>query len=131
MTREQIERRLEEYRAALRSMDPDRWVGMFAEDAEVQDPVGGQVHRGHGQVRAFFMEVRRRRKLLDMIPEASYITPPNGAAVMWSLRAVQRSGSDVTLKGISTYEFREDGKLTRMLVYWSSDPAWSREGDRP
>ena len=131
MTREQIERRLEEYRAALRSMDPDRWVGMFAEDAEVQDPVGGQVHRGHGQVRAFFMEVRRRRKLLDMIPEASYITPPNGAAVMWSLRAVQRSGSDVTLKGISTYEFREDGKLTRMLVYWSSDPAWSRESDRP
>jgi steroid delta-isomerase len=131
MTREQIERRLEEYRAALRSMDPDRWVGMFAEDAEVQDPVGGQVHRGHGQVRAFFMEVRRRRKLLDMIPEASYITPPNGAAVMWSLRAVQRSGPDVTLKGISTYEFREDGKLTRMLVYWSSDPAWSREGDRP
>lgn len=131
MTREQIERRLEEYRAALRSMDPDRWVGMFAEDAEVQDPVGGQVHRGHGQVRAFFMEVRRRRKLLDMIPEASYITAPNGAAVMWSLRAVQRSGPDVTLKGISTYEFREDGKLTRMLVYWSSDPAWSREGDRP
>ena len=131
MTREQIERRLEEYRAALRSMDPDRWVGMFAEDAEVQDPVGGQVHRGHGQVRAFFMEVRRRRKLLDMIPEASYITPPNGAAVMWSLRAVQRSGPDVTLKGISTYGFREDGKLTRMLVYWSSDPAWSREGDRP
>ena len=131
MTREQIERRLEEYRAALRSMDPDRWVGMFAEDAEVQDPVGGQVHRGHGQVRAFFMEVRRRRKLLDMIPEASYITPPNGAAVMWSLRAVQRSGPDVTLKGSSTYEFREDGKLTRMLVYWSSDPAWSREGDRP
>ena len=112
-------------------MDPDRWVGMFAEDAEVQDPVGGQVHRGHGQVRAFFMEVRRRRKLLDMIPEASYITPPNGAAVMWSLHAVQRSGPDVTLKGISTYEFREDGKLTRMLVYWSSDPAWSREGDRP
>ena len=50
---------------------------------------------------------------------------------MWSLRAVQRSGSDVTLKGISTYEFREDGKLTRMLVYWSSDPAWSRESDRP
>ena len=131
MTREQIERRLEEYRAALRSMDPDRWVGMFAEDAEVQDPVGGQVHRGHGQVRAFFMEVRRRRKLLDMIPEASYITPPNGAAVMWSLRAVQRSGPDVTLKGISTYGFREDGKLIRMLVYWSSDPAWSRESNYP
>ena len=131
MTREQIERRLEEYRAALRSMDPDRWVGMFAEDAEVHDPVGGQVHRGHGQVRAFFMEVRRRRKLLDMIPEASYITPPNGAAVMWSLRAVQRSGPDVTLKGISTYGFREDGKLTRMLVYGSSDPAWSRESNYP
>lgn len=131
MTREQIERRLEEYRAALRSMDPDRWVGMFAEDAALQDPVGGPVHRGQGQIRAFFMGVRRRRKLLDMIPEASYITPPNGAAVLWSLRAVQRSSPDVALKGISTYEFREDGKLTRMLVYRSNDLAWSRESSHP
>jgi steroid delta-isomerase len=127
MTREEIERRLEEYRAALRSMEPDRWVGMFAEDAEVQDPVGGPVHRGEEQIRAFFASVKLRSKRLDMTPQATYVSPPNAAAVLWSLHASQHEGPDQLVEGVSTYDFRQDGKVSRMLVFGSTEPAWSRE----
>jgi steroid Delta-isomerase len=111
----------------LRSMDPDLCVGMFAEDADVQDPVGGPVHRGEMEIRDFFTSVRQWWKRLDMTPQASYITPPNAAAVLWSLHAMQHDGPDQHLQGISTYDFREDGKLSRMLVFWSAEPASSRE----
>jgi steroid delta-isomerase len=128
MTREEIGRRLEEHRAALRSIDPYRSVALFAADTEVQDPAGGPVNRGEQEVRAYFTSVMRPWKRLDMTLQASYITPPNGAAVKWSLHAVQQEGPDVTLKGISTYDFREDGKLSRMMVYRPIEPASTRNG---
>lgn len=127
MTRDEIEQRLEEYRAALRSMDPNRWVGMLAEDAEVQDAVGGPVHRGEEQIRAFFTSVKQRWKRLDMTPHATYVTPPSAAAVLWSPHSVQQDGPDQNRQGISTYDFREDGKLSRMMAYWSTEPSLARD----
>lgn len=121
MTREELGQRLEEYRAALRSMDPDRCVRLFAEDAEVHDPVDGPVHRGEEQIRAFFTNVMQGRTRLDMTPQASYITPPGAAAVLWSLHAMQQGGSDLHPQGISACDFRGDGKISRMRVYWPAD----------
>ena len=121
MTREEIAQRLEDYRAALRSMDPDRWLGLFADDAEVHYPVGGAAHRGEDQIRALFTSLQQRRKCVGMTARASYVAPPNAAAVLWSLHAVQQDGTDQHLQGISTYGFREDGRLSRMMVYRSND----------
>ncbi|MBS0508498.1 MAG: nuclear transport factor 2 family protein [Proteobacteria bacterium] len=42
------------YIRALNDADLDAIVALYAEDAEVQDPVGTPPHRGHAAIRAFY-----------------------------------------------------------------------------
>jgi hypothetical protein len=120
MTKAEIEARLAQYRDALRSMNTERWVAEYAEDGVVLDPVGGPPHRGHKELADFFNGVRQNFKLLDMTPQFQVFTPP-GAVVKWSVRAVPVQGPEFIFEGISTYRFREDGKLTQMHAYWDME----------
>ncbi|MFB3813384.1 MAG: nuclear transport factor 2 family protein [Terriglobales bacterium] len=117
MKKSDIERRLAEYRDALRSMQTDAWVSQFAEDGSVEDPVGMPAHRGHEALRTFFDGVRKNFKLLDLTPELVVVAPPE-AVVKWSTRGVTAAGAEITFQGVSTYTFREDGKVQQMRAFW-------------
>jgi steroid delta-isomerase len=117
MEKKDIEKWLKEYRDAIRSMETDRWVGKFAEDATVEDPVGGPVHTGHDQLRAFFDGVRKHSKLLDMQPEFTVIAPPE-AVIKFSVTNFTHSNAKIKFGGIGYYKFREDGKLIQMRAFW-------------
>ncbi len=117
MTKEQIEARLSEYRDTLRTMNTEKWVAEYAEDAEVMDPVGRPAVHGHKELTNFFNGVRKHFKLLDMTPQFQIFTPPD-AVVKWSVRAVPVQGPEFFFEGVGTYRFREDGKLTQMHAYW-------------
>lgn len=118
MTQEQIRQWLDDYWDVLRSMDTDRWVDLYSDDATVEDPVGGPIFRGKAELRRFFEGVKRHMKLLDLAPEAIYLTPPQ-AAVHFSTRAVPQQGPEFVLRGIVTYAFDDNGKVTQMRAFWS------------
>ena len=117
MNKGQLERRIVEYKESLRSMDTDRWLGEFAEDAAVEDPVGGPVIKGHEKLRAFFEQTRKVFKVLDLKVDFAVIIPPE-AVVKWTTLGVTHSGLEITLQGIGMYKFREDGKLLEMRSFF-------------
>ncbi len=55
-SRDQISDLVERYVAALDAQDLDTIVGLFADDAVQDDPVGEGSNVGHGAIRAFFEE---------------------------------------------------------------------------
>jgi steroid Delta-isomerase len=120
MTKEEINRWLSEYRDSLKSMVTDRWVGHYAPDAIVEDPVGGPEFKGHEQLRAFFEGVREIFRHLEMFPEHIIETPPEAAVKFYAL-AETHAGKKLRFEGISTYIFNEDGKLSRMRAYWNAE----------
>jgi steroid delta-isomerase len=121
MDKKDIEKWLEEYRDAIRSMDTETWVGKFAEDATAEDPVGGPVHKGHERLRAFFGGVRKYSKLLDMQPEFTVVAPPE-AVVKWTVTNTTVKDAKIKFGGIGYYKFREDGKLLQMRAFWDLKP---------
>ena len=119
MQKEQLERRLTEYMAAIRSMETDRWVGEFAENATVEDPVGTPEVRGHEQLRTFFDGVRKRLRLLDVAPEFVVVSGSE-AAVRWSATSFTHNDLTAKFPGISAFKFREDGKILQLRAYWDA-----------
>jgi steroid Delta-isomerase len=118
MTRQQMLRWLDHYWEVLRSMDADRWVDLYTDDASVEDPVGGPVFRGKAELRTFFDGVKRSVHLLDLSPEKIILAPPH-AAVHFATRVVPRKKPEYELRGIVTYAFDESGKVKQMRAYWS------------
>ena len=118
MTRDQMLQWLNGYWDVLRTMDTDRWVDLYTDDASVEDPVGGPIFRGKSELRRFFDGVKRSMTLLDLSPETIFFAPPQ-AAVHFAARAVPRQGPEFVLRGIVTYAFNESGKVTQMRAYWS------------
>lgn len=117
MKKNEIEKRLSEYRESVKSMETERWVNEYAEDAEVEDPVGGPIHSGHEQLTTFFNNVRKGIKQLVIEPEVTIITPPE-AAVKGTATALMKDGAKWSFPLISTYKFKEDGKIIKMRAYW-------------
>lgn len=120
MKKQEIEARLAEYREALETMETDRWVGQYAENATVEDPVGGPVHSGHDQLRTFFEGVRKNFKLLTIQPELTVIAPPE-AAIKATVSGTTTKDFELKFSLISTYKFRDDGKVLQMRAFW--DPS--------
>jgi steroid Delta-isomerase len=116
MKKNEIEKRLKEYWEALKSMETERWVAEFAEDARVDDPVGKPPVVGHDQLRAYFNVLRQKTKHIEMTPDLIIVSPPE-AAVKFTGQAITKDDFKVNYEGISMYKFRDDGKLLEMRAF--------------
>lgn len=121
MDKQDIEERLKQYADSLRSMDTDRWLAEYAEDASVEDPVGTPAMVGHEQLRVFFDGLRENIEVLDMKPEVTIIIPPE-AALKSTVTATAVNGSKADFELINTFKFREeDGKVVEMRAFWDAE----------
>lgn len=117
MTKTEVEVRLKDYRESLASMDVERWVGEFAENGTVEDPVGGPVVSGTDELKRFFKQVGKTFTTLQLTPEFEIIAPPE-ASGKWSALGITHSGKKVTFEGISSFKFNEYGKIIQMRAFW-------------
>jgi len=112
--------------AAVQAKDREAWVGLFADDAVVEDPVGvspidptGKGHRGRDAIGRFWdrqiapvtvrFEVRESYASGDECANVGTITigMPNG----------MRSRVD----GVFVYRVNDAGKLVSMRAFWEFD----------
>lgn len=117
MTKTELEVRLKEYRESLASMIVECWVGEFAENGTVEDPVGGPEVSGTEELKKFFKQVCKTFTTLQLTPEFEVIVPPE-ASVKWSTLGITHSGKKVTFEGISSFKFNEEGKIIQMRAFW-------------
>ena len=114
------EQTVAEYFSAIRAMDVERCVAVFALDGEQHDPVGTPPNIGHEAIRAFFTYIVSGFQVIGLTEDTVYANG-SSAAVKWTGKGVAHSGKTVTFEGIDVIDCNEAGKIVLVRAFW--DPA--------
>lgn len=119
-------------RAAVASMtaveagDRAAWLGLFAPDALVADPVGpspldpsGNGHRGTEAIAAFYDNVISQAEVRFAIRE-SYAAGDECANV-GTITSTFPDGTATVVDGVYTYRVDGDGRLAAVRAFWEFD----------
>ena len=109
---------VEEYLRAGREGDREAWLGLFADDATLEDPVGTEVHAGRAALEAFYDETMGSTEGLDNELHELRVAG-NTAAFLFTLRIDWR-GRRYEVSPIDVLEFDEAGKIIRMRAHWAT-----------
>lgn len=106
----------------------DAWLGLFADDAVVQDPVGispldpvGNGHQGKEAISAFYdMTIGAAQVTMDV--KASH---PAGeeCANLIEITTEYPNGLKVVVEVVSVYKANLDGQLESLRAFWDFDVA--------
>ena len=110
-----------EYFAALRAMDAERWVAVFAPDAISHDPLGTPPHHGHEALRRFILSILALWTEVGLTEDFVSISG-HSAAIKWTGRGTGRNGAHVTFEGIDCIEVNEAGKIVLVKAFWNPGP---------
>jgi steroid Delta-isomerase len=116
--------------AAVRAKDRAGWLGLFAPDAVVADPIGpspldpaGHGHRGHEAIAAFYDTVIAPNEQINFEIERSYLCG-NEVADVGVIRTTLPGGSHVVVvRGVYTYRIDQAGRIAALRAYWEFDQA--------
>ena len=109
---------VDEYLRAGREGDREAWLGLFADDATLEDPVGTDVVRGRHDLAAFYDKTMGSTEGLDNELHELRVAG-NTAAFLFTLRIDWR-GRRYEVSPIDVLEFDEAGKIVRMRAHWAT-----------
>lgn len=115
------EQTVTEYFAAIRAMDVERCMALFALNAEQQDPVGTPPNFGHDAIRAFFTQVFSGFQQVGLTEDSVFVNG-NAAAVKWTGKGVGRNGKPVTFEGVDVIDCNDEGKIVTVRAFWDAAP---------
>ncbi|ORW31977.1 steroid delta-isomerase [Mycobacterium paraense] len=95
----------------------DDIVELYADDATVEDPVGGEVHIGRQAIRGFYAAVG------DVQRECELVTlRVAGHEAAFQFRLTVTAGEHkMVIEPIDVMVFDGQGKVAAMKAYWSAD----------
>ena len=111
---------LDAYFAAIAARDPERIASVFAEDGEIEDPVGSPVRHGRDGVAGLFasgvaaLASHVEIKVLAALPSGSSI------AAHWAMTARGKAGRTVEAEGIDVLQVDALGQIVRAEGYWNA-----------
>jgi steroid delta-isomerase len=105
---------LAHYAACVSKKDVEGIIGLYAEDASIEIPVGGPVHRGIAAIRAFYTNNELAQNL-----EISGRPCVAGREAAVPMRArISRDGKLYELDVIDVAAVDEQGRLTRLRAFY-------------
>ncbi len=116
--------------AAVQAKDRQAWLGLFADDAVVADPVGpspldpaGSGHRGPAAIAAIYDQVIAPSERITFEIERSYLCGDEVADV-GIIRTTLPGGTHLAVvRGVYTYRSDGAGRLAALRAYWEFDTA--------
>lgn len=91
-------------------------AALFADDATVEDPVGGgEVHIGRGAIEGFFTSIQSAGRTTELV---TLRVAGNEAAFLFVI-TVEAGGRKLQIEPIDVMVFDGGGKITSMKAYWS------------
>lgn len=113
--------------AAVEAHDREAWLGLFAEDAVVEDPIGpsmfdpeGKGHRGPEAIAAFYDNVVGANESIKFDIRQSILCGDEAANV-GVIRITFAGGSAVEVDGVYTYRRSAEGKIVALRAYWEPE----------
>ena len=116
---EQIEAVVAEYLRAGREGDREAWLGLFADDATLEDPVGTDVVRGRAELEAFWDRTLGRTEAFDNALRELRVAG-DSAAFLFDL-FITWKGTRYVVSPIDVQTYDADGRITSMRAYWNPD----------
>ncbi|OBG90800.1 steroid delta-isomerase [Mycobacterium sp. E3251] len=93
----------------------DELVELYADDATVEDPVGGEVHIGRQAIHGFYSAVNDVQRECELV---TLRVAGNEAAFHFRL-TITAGEHRMVIEPIDVMAFGEDGKVAHMKAYWS------------
>ena len=90
---------------------------LYADDATVEDPVGGEVHVGREAIRGFYKGLPSTDNEADVVTLRAL---GNEVAFYWGL-TVDLGGSRMRIDIISVMTFNKQGQIASMKAYWTPE----------
>jgi steroid delta-isomerase len=114
---EQITQTVTRYLDFVSKGQPDDVAALYAADATVEDPVGGEVHIGRQAIRGFYGAIENAKAQTDVLTLRALGIE---AAFHWTL-TLDFGGSGMRIDIISTMTFDDEGQIASMKAYWNQD----------
>jgi steroid delta-isomerase len=96
----------------------DAIAELYAEDATVEDPVGGgEVHIGRQAIRGFYSNVESVKSAAEIV---TLRAAAHEAAFFWAL-TVDLGEAKMRIEIISVMTFDAEGKIASMKAYWGPE----------
>jgi steroid delta-isomerase len=113
-----------EYFAAIRAMDVDRWVAVFAPDAISNDPVGAPPMVGQDALHAFITHITTAFRKISLTEDHVYVCGTS-AAVPWTGFAETHAGKRVDFDGVDVIDCNDEGKIILVRAFWDPAPVFA------
>lgn len=120
---ERINATIDAYMAAFSAGDRDAYLGCFAEDAWIEDPVGSPRRRGRDGIGGFWDETHGLSEAIELRPLGLRVVVGNEATFTMQARPTM-AGATYALDIIDHMTFDEAGKIATMRAFF--DPATMR-----
>jgi steroid Delta-isomerase len=123
---ERITETVNRYLAHVAKGDVDAIADLYASDATVEDPVGGEIHIGRQAIHGFFSGVAAGGKFGTEVVTLRALG--REAAFFWRLAIDLGDGGKMRIDIISVMTFDDDAKITTMKAYWGPDNVTQLQG---
>ena len=114
---EQIADTVNRYISLVARGSADDIAELYADDATVEDPVGGEVHIGRQAIRGFYSATDGLDRECELV---TLRVAGNEAAFQFRL-TIKTGNGGMLIEPIDVMVFGDDGKVTAMKAYWSAD----------
>ncbi|HZC10327.1 MAG TPA: nuclear transport factor 2 family protein [Mycobacterium sp.] len=114
---EQIADTVNRYISLVAKGSADDIAELYADDATVEDPVGGEVHIGRQAIRGFYSATDGLERECELV---TLRVAGNEAAFQFRL-TIKAGNGGMLIEPIDVMVFGDDGKVTAMKAYWSAD----------
>ena len=116
---EQITAVVNRYISLVNGGSADEITELYADDATVEDPVGGEVHIGRQAIRGFYSAVDGLARQCELV---TLRVAGHEAAFHFKL-TVTAGDTKMHIEPIDVMVFDSEGKITSMKAYWSPESA--------
>jgi steroid delta-isomerase len=106
------------YLEALEKGATDDIANLYASDATVEDPVGGEVHIGRQAIHGFYANITGAQCTSELVTLRAL---GHEAAFFWRLTVRFGESGGMRIEIISVMTFDDEAKITSMKAYWSQD----------
>jgi steroid Delta-isomerase len=117
---EHIAETVNRYISLIAKGSADDLVDLYADDATVEDPVGGEVHIGRQAIHGFYSGLASADNAERECELVTLRVAGQEAAFQFRL-TVGAGEHRILIEPIDVMAFGEDGKVTAMKAYWSAN----------
>ncbi len=114
---EHVESMVHRYLALVASGTADEIASLYADDATVEDPVGGgEVHIGRHAIAGFYRNIENIPRETELL---ALRVCGHEAAFMFAITVGAGEGARMRIEPIDVMQFNADGQIASMKAYWS------------